>query len=278
MYASGGESAMERSVHTSGPGTGGQEQAGRYVYCVAWTGEEVSMGDVGIEGRGVYTVVHRDLAAVVHACPAQPYESSDLAVVAEWVLAHSRVVEAAWRRWGTTLPLTFNTIIRGREGTDAGEELRAWLGAEYPALRARLENLQGKAEYGVQVFWDPGLIGMDVLASSPELVRLEEEAGARSRGLAYMYRQRLERMLRDGIEARAAKEFEDLYGRLRRCADGVHVERVKSAEQGLQMLANLSCLVSGERYPDLEAELERVGQRDGFSIRLAGPLPPYSFC
>lgn len=273
---------MERSAQTQElaveQAAGAEEQTGRYVYCLAWAGEVVSLGAIGIEDRQVYTVAHHDLCAVVHTCPAQPYQSGDSAVVAAWVLAHSRVVEAAWKRWGTTLPITFNTIIKGEEGTSADENLKAWLRTEYDSLRAKLEALQGKAEYGVQVFWDPVLIGRQVAESSPEIRRLEEEIRSKPRGIAYMYRQRLETTLKKEIETRAEAACRELYARLRRCVDQLRVEKTKKAQEGRQMLVNFSCLVSEAKYPDLEAELEKVSSMDGFSVRLAGPLAPYSFC
>ena len=253
-------------------------QAGRYVYCVAPACEVVSLGAIGIKGREVYTVVHDDLCVLVHDCEAQPYQSDDGEVAAAWVLAHHRVVDAAWKRWGTVLPLTFNTIIRAADGSDAKENLAAWLGTEYELLKGRLEALAGKAEYGVQVFWDPVLVSRQVAKNSPEIRRLEEEIGSKGRGLAYMYRQKLERLLKNEIETRAAEEFKELYGRLSRCVDNIRVEKTKQDRHERQMLMNLSCLVSTERYPDLEAELDRVGNMKGFFVRVAGPLPPYSFC
>src|SRR3990172_7132909 len=88
------------------------EHAGLYVYCVAPGGEEMTLGEIGIEGHAVYTVAHEGTCALVHDCPAQPYQSEDGSIAVAWVLTHHQVVEAAWKRWGTVLPLTFNTIIR----------------------------------------------------------------------------------------------------------------------------------------------------------------------
>ncbi|MFQ5873396.1 MAG: GvpL/GvpF family gas vesicle protein [Dehalococcoidia bacterium] len=252
--------------------------AGRYVYCVARASERVSLGAIGIEGHEVYTAVHDDLCALVHDCMAQPYQSDDAEVAAAWVLAHHQVVDTAWKRWGTVLPLTFNTIIGAADGRNAEDNLAAWLGTEYELLKGRLEALAGKAEYGIQVFRDPEVVAGQVAKNSPEIRRLEEEIGSKPRGIAYMYRQKLERLLKNEIETRAAEEFKELYGGLSRCVDNIRVEKTKQARHERQMLMNLSCLVSTERYPDLEAELDRVGNMKGFFVRVAGPLPPYSFC
>jgi len=253
------------------------EQVGRYVCCIAPAGGEANLGAIGIEGHEVYTVVHNGLCAVVHDCPAEPYQSDDVEVTTAWVLAHHGVVDAAWRRWGTVLPLTFNTIIAATEKS-AEENLAAWLEAEYESLKGRLDALAGKAEYGVQVTWDPAIVARKIAETSPEIKKLEAEIGSQPRGLAYMYRQKLERSLRKETEAKGAEEFKDLYSRISRCVDNIHVEKPKEIEGERQMLMNLSCLVSKERCPGLEAELNKVSEMEGYSTRLVGPLPPYSFC
>ena len=111
------------------------QEAGRYVYCVVSAGEKAGLGAIGIEGHEVYTAVHNDLCALVHDCMAQPYQSDDAEVATAWVMAHHQVVDTAWKRWGTVLPLTFNTIIRAADGSNAEENLAAWLGTEYELLK-----------------------------------------------------------------------------------------------------------------------------------------------
>lgn len=250
---------------------------GRYVYCVAAGHPEACPEAIGLKGRRIYAVGCRDICALVHDCPAEPYQSEDPEVVAAWVLAHHRVVEAAWRRWGVVLPLAFNTIIRAGE-PDAVRHLRTWLHAEYGSLRARLTALAGKAEYDLQLFWDPALIAKQVAAASAEIGRLESENRARPRGLAYMYRQQLALVLRRELQARAAAHFREVYARVSRCAERVHLGSTRTGEGERPLLMHLSCLVASERYAELEAELDEVAQTCGLAVRLTGPLPPYSFC
>lgn len=251
--------------------------AGRYVYCVALGGDAVSLSESGIAGREVYAVAYRDICAIVHDCLAVPYESADPAVVGEWIVAHHQVVDAAWRRWRSVLPMTFNSIVGATHG-DAAASLLTWLEAEYASLRERLEALVGKAEYGVQVFWDAAVAAQQVATTSPEIANLKAEIDGQPRGLAYMYRQRLEGLLKSEVEARAAAAFEDVYGRIAASAAGVRVEKTKRVDGDRQMLANLSCLVAAGRVAELEATLDALGRVEGLSVRLAGPLPPYSFC
>ena len=253
------------------------EQTARYLYCVVPESKPQVLGSIGIEGQMVYAVACEKLAALVHDCPPQPYQSQDDEIAGAWVLAHHRVVDAAWKRWGTVLPLRFNTIIVAeRSGIEAA--LTIWLRNEYVALQGKLDSLRGKAEYGVQVFWDPQAVSKIMAQTDPEIVRLKEEIAPLPRGAAYMYRQKLERLLRSAVEARAQAEFTELYRAISACAEKVRVEKTKNAEGGGQMLLNLYCLVDGGKAGELERVTDAISARDNFRVRLAGPLPPYSFC
>lgn len=256
---------------------GADQLLGRYVYCVVRARPGEQLGEIGIQGRAAYTVGSGGLCALVHDCPPQTYQSSQSGVVAAWVLAHHRVVEAAWRRWGTVLPLVFNTIVR-EDACGPGESVLAWLEREREALTRRLGTLAGKAEYGVQVFWDPAVVAREVVEASPELRRLGDEIGSKPRGLAYMHRQRLEALLKRELEARAAEAFKALYARIGACVEEVHVEKAGAKWEERQMIMNLSCLVVQDSISDLEREMDRVNQAEGHAVRLVGPMPPYSFC
>ncbi len=255
-----------------------EEQAGCYVYCVVRADGKAGLDLLGIQGQQVRTVVRNGLSALVHQCTARPYQSDDPEMVGTWVLAHHQVVEAAWRRWGTVLPLRFNTIIKADGQRSARENLVSWLDTGADWLKAKMAQLDGKAEYGIQVLRDTEQLSRQVAHSSPEVQRLEEEVAGKPRGGAYMYRQKLEAMVRKGIETRVAEEYQACYATISRWVADIQVEKLKPSAGHLQMLMNLSCLVSTEHYPDLAEEMDRIGATEGFSIRLVGPMPPYSFC
>ena len=253
------------------------EEHGRYLYCVAASGEKISLGKIGIESKEVYTIPHRDICAVIHDCPAEPYQSDDQEVVKAWVIAHQKVVDTAWERWGTVLPLSFDTIIKGETEGSAQRNVQGWLEQEYERLKSKIENLRGKAEYGVQVFWNPKVIAENLTRTSPEIRKLDEEIRLKPRGLAYMYRQRLENLIKREMETKADECFKDFYSRIRKHADDIRVEKTKKAKQDLQMIMNLSCLVYKDKYTELGEELDKINRLEGFSVRFTGPWPPYSF-
>lgn len=250
---------------------------GRYIYCVADSGERVSLGAVGVDGRQVYTIPYRDICAVVHECPAEPYQSTEREVVDAWVLVHQKVVDEAWERWGTVLPLGFDTIVMDKDSVEAEENVRNWLQNDYDNLKSKMEKVRGKAEYGVQVFWEPRIIAQNLAEASPEISQLEEKIKSQSRGVAYLYKQKLENTLKRELEAKADRCFRDFYQRIRRHVEGIVVEKTKPGAPNTQMIMNLSCLLPRDKSAELGEELERINSVEGLSVRFTGPWPPYSF-
>ena len=248
---------------------------GRYVYCVAESNERVDLGRVGIEGNQVYTIPYKDICAVVHNCPGQPYESKDKKVVESWVIAHEETIEVAWKKLGTVLPSGFDTIIKA-DDEDPGKVVKTWLKEDYQSLKEKLNKIKGKVEYGVQVSWDAKIITRDLVEKNPELERLYEEIKSKPKGTAYMYKQKLEKLISGKLEKEAERYFKEFYERIKPCTDGIKVEKLKKEDEPRQMLMNLSCLV-GEDDKILGDELEKINNREGFFVRFTGPWPPYSF-
>jgi len=254
-----------------------QSAMGRYLYCVVEGSEEVSFGKIGIEESEVYTIPYKDICGVVHNCPAEPYKSENEEIMKGWVMAHQNVIDRAWERFGGVLPLGFDTIIQGDETTFPKENMRNWLKDDYDNLKEKMGKIGGRAEYGVQVFWDPKIIAKNIIEESPEIKKLNEEIKSKPKGLAYMYKQKLEYLIKKEMEGKADQDFKEFFERIKPCADDLRVEKTKKAEDGRQMLMNLSCLLPKEASKKLGEELEKIDNMEGYSVRFTGPWPPYSF-
>lgn len=256
------------------------EGVARYVYGIvpADAMDVADLGEIGLDGCRVHIVVQGRIGALVHDCPPRPYDSGSEAAVAEWVLAHHRALQLAMSRWGSVLPMTFNTIVAPSEGRTADENVLDWLETEHGSLRSRVDALAGKAEFGLQVSYAPAVILRRVAEEVPEIRRLEEEAKTKSAGLAYLSRQEMERVLRREMEQRVRELFTTVYERARACSDRINVEKLKNDGSDMRMAANLSCLVALDRYPELKALADEIAAHEGQTVRLVGPLPPYSFC
>jgi hypothetical protein len=250
---------------------------GRYVYGVAAWGIEVRLGPIGLDGSEVYTIAYEDISAIVHDCATEPYQSTDDEIVQNWVRVHQSVLDVARAQLGVVIPLGFDTILQPKDTASPNQVVRDWLKSDYERLREVMRKIEGKDEYGVQVSYEPMLIVRQVSEHSEEIRKIKKEMATKSPGMAYMYKQKLERAAKAEIERLADEWFSDFYSRIKKHTDDIVVEKTKKPNSGQVMLFNLSCLVARERVDSLGKELEKINNMDGFSVHFSGPWSPYSF-
>jgi ribosomal protein L12E/L44/L45/RPP1/RPP2/predicted transcriptional regulator len=283
MPAASGEEALREKFETvvEAPvekcGVGAQDR-GRYVYGIAGGKRTVRLGQIGIEDNEVYSIPYQDLSAIVHNCPPEPYQSQNDETVKRWVRAHQNVLDEAKKVFGTIIPLGFDTILQPRDHTASPDQVvRDWLKDDYERLNALLEKIKDKDEYGVQVSYEPGVVGKQIAEQSDEVRKIKEEMATKSPGMAYMYRQKLEQAVKAEMEKLADEWFKDFYRNIKQHTEEIVVEKTKKLEKGKVMLLNLSCLVTKQKVESLGEELEKIDNMEGFSARFTGPWPPYSF-
>jgi hypothetical protein len=254
------------------------ENRGRYIYGVAASARAVNLGPVGIDGREVYTIPYRDFCAIVHSCPAEPYQSGDEETVKKWVRTHQGVLDKAKKALGTVIPMGFDTILQSKDEVISPDRVvKDWLKGDRDRFQAVMERIKGRDEYGVQIFYAPGLVVKQISDESQEIRKIREEMASKSPGMAYLYKQKVERAVKAEIESLANDWFKDFYARVKRHCDDIVVEKTKKADKNKVMLLNLSCLVAREKVSNLGEDLEKTNNTEGFSVHFSGPWPPYSF-
>lgn len=244
---------------------------GRYIYGVADNGRKIHLGKIGVDNQAVYTITHKDIAAIVHNCRAIAYQSSNQETATSWVTAHAAVVDTAWKKLGTVLPSKFNTIIKGDN-----RQVKNWLTSEYINLKQKIEAVKGRAEFGIQVLWDPEKIITELKNQDPVFKEIAIKSKESSSGVAYLQQQKLEMLSREALEQKADNYFKQIINSLKKYASDYQVEENKK-NQDKPMLVNLSCLVEPGKVANLSQELEEVGKSNKLTVRLVGPWPPYSF-
>lgn len=250
---------------------------GLYVYCVARGPGDYPLGPIGLDGGEVYTLAREDLCAVVQNRRAETCRFEEPHTIEAWVVAHQQVVTAATEAFGMVLPMTFNMIVAASDDGDAVENLGVWLDEKRDRFTGLLDKLAGQAEYGVQVFWHPEVITAALVQRDPELRRMRDEARTKPKGLAYMLQQTLAKAARAALEAEASRRVGSFYARIRECVEDIRVDRLKKADNGRQMLLNLSCLMDQGAAGVLGRVLDEIEKTEGVSVRYTGPWPPYNF-
>lgn len=266
---------------------GGSSDRALYLYALGPAARAPRLDTPGVDGRPVLTVCEGRWFALVHECPSRPYGSSDDHAVLRWVLQHHAVVEAAMEAAGDIIPVTFNTIV-GKDGQDPYAALRAWVEASAERLAAVLARIEGCREYGVQLVRHTDRLRAALMERSDALRAIESRMKAATPALAYLLRRELEQELHEAMESDAATRADQLVVRLQPHARAVSQEKPRALELGrepgpgsdteAEMVANLSCLVP---LHQADAFLDAAGRCEeewpGYSVRVTGPWPPYSF-
>lgn len=256
---------------------------GRYVYGIARGELRMSLGDVGLEGRPVYSVAVPGICAVVHKCPPEAYWSADEATVLRWIASHNSVVELACRSLGTVIPVSFNTILC--DGPDGDLRVALWLEENRPALLSALERLEGRREYVVEVSLESlatllsGPPGCPPAGAASTAAGEERELPDRASGpgTAYLVRLKSESERKAKIESAASRYRAEIVGRIQPLVDDLRVEPAGDGAGSGKTLVKVSCLLSPGRLRGLRDGLAGVEAPPGVKVRLTGPWPPYSF-
>ena len=246
-------------------------EKGSYLYGVVASKEAADLGEVGLDGRKVYSVLYKNIAAIVHNCEAKAYLSDDKIVVGKWIVSHQGVVDKAWEKFGVIAPVAFDTVIKGGEKT-----LKSWLEENYDTLVSELTRFVGKAEYGIQIFWDVKKISEEIIGQDEELLELQKLIKASSAGIAYLHKKKMEQILKTRLEEKSFNFFKSAYDTIKEMTNDIVIEKLKPATDGLQMLMNISCLVSKKKAKRLGELLDEINKA-GYPVRFTGPWPPYSF-
>ncbi len=253
------------------------EGEARYLYCIAASCGEQNLGDIGIAGNGVYTISCMGLAAVVHDCHGDVFEHGDTDAMKACLLDHQRVVQTAAERFGTVLPLGFGKIITGDEHKKPEEKVADWLKSSFKDLEIKLKKVEGKAEYGVQVFWDLSSVTDRIRDEVPHIRALGDEIKTKKAGTAFLYEEKLKKEIRLYIEEAAARHYRTFFEKIKDVSEDVRIEKCHSTSEGGKMLLNVSCLLNDRQVESLGEMLDDIKGQEGFSVRYTGPWPPYSF-
>jgi hypothetical protein len=241
----------------------GNEQSGKYVYCIVQTTEPLRFGRIGIgsEPADVHTVNYKDIAAVVSDTPLEVYDPTR-----ENVLAHERVNEAVMRSF-TVLPMSFSTVFKTRE--DIIELLRT----AYDAFHDVLTKMQDKLEFGLKVLWEPELIIREIEKDDDNL-RLLRQQISHQKGSTYFARMQYGRLVDSLLQERSEQLVAEIFTTL----GAVSVASRANKPIGDKMILNAAFLVARDRESDFDSKVKEIDAKyENLMFKYTGPWPPYNF-
>ena len=250
-----------------------------YVYAIGRTGHPVPDHVEAIDGSEHLASVRSEhlcafYTAVDGAEFSQPVidaRSKDV----EWLGAigyRHQAVMTALMRGGTVIPLRAFTLFANETS------LRKHLLDEEKKFGAILNRLHGKQEWTLRIEFHPEQWSEALTRRVDSLRALAQEVEQAPSGKAYLLRKKLEeekkRASRDA-EQQVVSEVENAVMKKLEC-DTVAESRVQRGG-GFPQISVLINRDEEARLQDLRDELSRRYDRDGVTVALTGPWPPYSF-
>ena len=252
---------MEEQVQHS-PQEGEQ---GKYVYCIIRTDANRSFGGIGIGSRRdeVYSVHHREFAAVVSNCPLIIFDPTR-----ENALAHEHVNEVVMKDF-TVLPMSFGTVFRTEN------DIREFLKGTYEALVEVLDKMEGKIEFGLKVNWDKDTVIRELEDDNEEVRRLKEEITSNQTTSTYFARMQLGRVVESALQSKADAYVTEIYESLRDAATASRSNK----PIGDKMIMNAAFLVEREKTKAFDEKISEIAKKyeNKLSFLYTGPWPPYNF-
>jgi hypothetical protein len=251
------------ATRTPGGPPASSDKRGKYVYCIVRGDEPLRFGPIGFGASPgeVYTVLYKDIAAVVSDAPIEVLDATR-----ENVLAHERVNEAVMK-YQTVIPMSFGTVFKTRD--DIVELLRG----AHAAFQDVLTKMENKVEFGLKVLWDRDAMIRHLEHDDEDIRRLKSEIAAQ-KGSTYFARVQYGRLVDGALQSRSEQYVSEIFGALR----DVCVASRANKPIGDKMIMNAAFLVERAREAAFDARVKRFGAAyDTLTFRYTGPWPPYNF-
>jgi len=259
-----------------------------YVYCIA---ESVAAAQLPVES--LPAAIEEDsklewisvntLAALASKVPRATYSEENLAeqlTDATWTairaMRHETVVEFVAKR-ATVIPLRFGTIYLERSGVEQ------MLTEKSRELESIIEQLRGREEWGVNVYYDRAVLLSSITSVSPVLRDLVQRAEQAQPGQSYLMQKKIEALKVDEARAAVNRIVDEIEQTLKSQTDDarrLRILKVETTEHG-ELKAKFAFLVKRSAFEEFRDAAERLAQEHqsaGVRLELTGPWPVYNFC
>ena len=243
--------------------------AATYIYAIVPTGKELIFDVAGVDDDHdeVYSIPHRNIAAVVSASPLMDYRGLKRDQAVQHLVAHQRVVEAVMQEF-PLLPVKFGTVLPDevwvRRLLEQGEAL----------FCTSLERFANLVQMEVVVLWNLQEVFQEIGQEEP-IARLKAQVATRAPEETMSERVAIGQMVQASLQRRRDVLRDRLLPRLREVA----LDLVANALMDDSMVLNVALLVDRAGQEALDRRLQALDEEFGgrFRFRRVGPLPPYSF-
>jgi len=259
-----------------------------YVYCIA---ESAAAAELPVESlpaaieddSKLEWISVNTLAALASEVPRATYSEENLAeqlTDATWTairaMRHETVVEFVAKR-ATVIPLRFGTIYLERNGVEQ------MLNDKSRELESIIEQLRGREEWGVNIYYDRAVLLNSITSVSPVLRDLVQRAEQAPPGQSYLMQKKIEALKVDEARAAVNRIVDQIEQTLKSQTDDarrLRILKVETTEHG-ELKAKFAFLVKRSAFEEFRDAAERLAQERqsaGIRLELTGPWPVYNFC
>lgn len=244
---------------------------GIYTYGIIKTNEAQMFGEIGI-GNGtdsnVYSIMFKDIAAVVSLSPLTTYDSLNKEKVVKDLATHQLVIEKVMQHF-TIIPVKFGTMVE-TEG-----EVIKFLEQGYALLNNELDKAKGKIELDVVVWWDLEKILAALPQHHEQIQAKQQEIAMKGEQMNEEEKIILAHLIEQALKTEKARYQQVILQTLKQ--EAVDVCLHDSA--GDRMILNTAFLLEKTNEGSFDLAVRNLDQKleNTVNFRVVGPLPPYSF-
>lgn len=241
---------------------------GRYIYSIIHESEDRSFGLMGMHNREVHLVCYKDIAAVVSDTPVINFDRLDKTELMKYIAIHQNVNEGIAKDYDA-VPMTFGIIAPNLD-----EALRM-LEKAYFQFKMVLTNVSGRAEFAVQVRWNPKRIFEELVGADAEIQELKQELSSKGGMLGMPIKLKLGRLVYQKIEAQKLEYINDIHTALHAIACDAAYNKLTDED----MIVHFSFLVEKVKESEFDKRIQELGKKYEGKLRFKyiGPMAVYSF-
>ncbi|MDP2934807.1 MAG: GvpL/GvpF family gas vesicle protein, partial [bacterium] len=210
----------------------------------------------------------KNIAAVVSSTPIINFDRLDKKELTRNVTVHQKVNEVVMKDYDI-VPMAFGIIA------PSVDEVLRILERAYLQFKMALKNITGKAEFTVQVWWNPQKILEELANTNLEIQKLKQELSSKGTILGMPIKLKLGKLIQKEAETCRQTFINDIHAFLR----NLSLDSTSNKLIDEEMIANFSFLIEKAREPELDKKMQELGKKyeRGLKFKYIGPMPPYSF-
>jgi hypothetical protein len=234
-----------------------------FAYGLVPAGTVLPDGLVGVTRRPVETTTLAGLTAVV----SRDVDPAELGL-AEDLLAHTRVLDTLALS-ADVVPLAFGTLLPPpAEAPETFELLRG-------AYAEASQRVAGAVQWTLTVRYVERTALAELVAEDPRIARLRDATAGTAEHEARSQKLQLGRLVVEGLEAKAARDAEQVLAAVSSMARAVSRRERRQADEMVEVAA-LVDRDAADRFTEMSEALAR-GLDQRATVRLLGPQAPYDF-